>query len=1247
MKITTKFTFLSFCAFLAVVSLFLVLHTQFSQSAFSAFLQKEIRSKKETIDRTIDMQERALATFVSDYSFWDEMVAFIQAPDNDWAQRNIDSALGIFNVDAIWIYGKDFSLLYSSYVFPSEGVKADFSLGEKIQYLLKNNPDMHFFVPSEIGLMEIRGASVHSTNDPQRISAPEGFFFVGKLWDQQYLDALAKLSRASLSLVKEERQSFGNSFSSKAGLTSFSEPLLTWDGKPAGYLNIKIESSALALLKMIDNHDRWILLFSMAILFLVIVALIIIWITRPLDKIVAALKKGEPSGLNRMQTYANEFGDIARLIREFFHQQDTLIDDIKQRTFLENALRVSEAEYRELVEQGNSVILRLDPLGNITFFNEFAQKFFGFREEEILGKNAVGTIIPSEGNEVAELQQMIKDITVHPQRYSSGIAENMKRNGVRVWISWTHKPLLNEEGELEGVLCIGNDITHYRQAEEEMRKLAAIVGQSDDGIVSKDLQGTILSWNRGAMYMYGYTAQEAIGKNISLIVPPDYLDEVKGILQKLARGEKIVHFETVRVRKDGARINVSLSISPLYDEKGNIIGVSAITRDITDRKKNEKLLYEQYTFLQTLIDNIPNPIFYKDVNGVYIGCNRAFVSLLGSSRENILGKTVFDITSKELADTYYEHDKALLESPGVQIYESQIKCADGSVREVIFNKATFSDASGKVKGIIGVILDITARKAMEDSLRQAKELAEEAHRVKSAFLANMSHEIRTPMNAIMGFSDLLKGTALDYTQKEYVSIIYESAETLLSLLNDILDVSKIESGKIHLDAIDFNIDYLIENVIKIVGHRLKSGNVELFYHFDETIPAYYTGDPTRIRQVIMNLLSNAVKFTEKGEITIRVTAESVPDSQDAGNKTRLLRVSVKDTGIGISKEKQERLFQPFIQADSSMTRRYGGTGLGLVISKRLVELMGGEMSLASEEGKGSEFVFTLKLKEAIPIQDEDISLLARGVLQGKKTVLVERNERLRYLLELYCQQMQIEVCFSALSAEEVFPWLSQNLHNLPDLIICDIRISEVSGFKLAKEIRGNEAFRHIKLLALAGDVIPGTASMFREAGFHAYIPKPVMKRDFVRVVRATLGDRRVLGQLVTRHSSEEVSLKGIKVLAVEDNEVNLKLLIIILSNFGCDVDVAMNGQEAVAKIREKQYQAVLMDMQMPVMDGLEATRMIRGTLKNDVPIIALTAATKKEDEAQVLAAGMNDFLPKPLDVKLLREKLITWSQLEF
>jgi len=542
-----------------------------------------------------------------------------------------------------------------------------------------------------------------------------------------------------------------------------------------------------------------------------------------------------------------------------------------------------------------------------------------------------------------------------------------------------------------------------------------------------------------------------------------------------------------------------------------------------------------------------------------------------------------------------------------------------------------------------------ALRAVRDNIIQEKDKAEklrdkaqEASKAKSTFLANMSHEIRTPMNSILGFSDMLSKTALNDKQKLYLDSVQTNGRFLLDIINDILDYSKLESNKINLESIDFDLEYLVQDVFKMLAPKYQDKNIEAFIDIEQSVVRNVKGDPTRLRQILINLLSNSIKFTNDGEVGVQITFDS-DSTQDEKLK---IHFCVTDTGLGIPNDKLDAIFSSFSQADNSTTRKFGGSGLGLSICKSLVEMMGGKIWAESSEGKGSMFHFKIYLNKGTNYSDRKIVPLSREELRDKKVIVVDDNDRAREILCRYCEELEMKIVTQAESVHAAFNQLDKLIqeNKIPNLILSEIVMGQTDGYELARKIKNNQDCQAIKIIAVTSDLRVGSALDARKEGFDGYLSKPVSRNDLENVMKVVLGDRRGEGQIVTRHLAEEISCTGIHLLAVEDSLPNQMLLKAYFEQMGCTADYANNGKEAIEKMKTHQYDLILMDLQMPVMSGDEATKIIRAEISKDVPILALTAAALKEDEVKCREAGMNDFITKPINFGQLKKKIFEFGK---
>jgi two-component system sensor histidine kinase/response regulator len=789
-------------------------------------------------------------------------------------------------------------------------------------------------------------------------------------------------------------------------------------------------------------------------------------------------------------------------------------------------------------------------------------------------------------------------------------------------------------------------ISERRQAEDKLYQLAAIVESSEDAIIAAAMDGTVISWNKGAERMYDYSAEEVMGKHISVISPPGSKDSIPQLLGRIGGGERIEHFETVRVAKGGRRIDVSLTVSPIKDAAGRTVGAASIARDITKRKQAERQIEQQLAAIKASMDGI-----------AVLNPRREFVFLNDSyARINACDNTD-DLIGERLEDRYSEQElrrlrEAVLpavEKTGRWRGEALAKKCDGTTYPQEVALARLEDG-----GLACVIRDITKRKQSESELAAARDSALAAARMKAEFLANTSHEIRTPMNGVIGMTGLLLDTELDPLQREFAESIKSSAHALLKIINDILDFSQIEAGELRFERLEFDPRATVESAIDVVAERAQSKEIELISFVDSGVPAHLCGDPLRLRQVLVNLVGNAVKFTERGEVFIGVSAESETPSHVTA------RFVVRDTGIGISRAGRQQLFRPFRQADGSTTRRYGGTGLGLVISKHIVELMGGEIGVESAEGQGSTFWFTARLEKKKGGAGVTAAPTEGAALGGVRVLVVADNQTLRETLRRQMRSWGVRDGGAAGGAEALATLRQRAAAGEPyDLAVLDVELSGTDGMSLADEIKSDPAIASTRLVLLIPLGRQRAVARSRDYGVAAWLTKPVKQSQFLNsLLAAAAADdtaepsrpdksvRRPSQGPHTRPRQDGAEGENVtaRVLVVEDNPVNRQVALYQLQRYGYRVLAVTNGREALEALTADDYDLVLMDCQMPEMDGYEATAEIRRRegRRRHTAIVGVTAHAFEADRERCLAAGMDDYLSKPVEPAHLRSVLAHW-----
>ena len=669
-----------------------------------------------------------------------------------------------------------------------------------------------------------------------------------------------------------------------------------------------------------------------------------------------------------------------------------------------------------------------------------------------------------------------------------------------------------------------------------------------------------------------------------------------------------------------------------------------LVKEIADRERAENAMRESEKRYRDLFDNISDFIYTHDIEGNLLDVNPAVSRALGYSPEEILGKSLTDFMPEEhrrhFIDEYTQSLNERMGYDGIVVLDAR----DGN-RLCIEIRSSGVEKDGEVLYIRGSGRDVTERRRAETAMLAAKEAAETANQAKSRFLANMSHEIRTPMNAIIAMTDLALTTeGLTAKQTEYLGIVASSGRSLLRLINDILDFSKIEAGKLDMEITVFRLRDILEDITDMFRDQAAAKGIEMVVRVAPDVPTVLEGDPFRLRQVLVNLTGNAVKFSDKGEIDICVTV-----AESGTEKTRLV-FSVRDTGIGMSRESRGKLFQAFTQVDASSTRAYGGTGLGLAISRRLVEMMDGKFEVESEPGEGSTFRFTASFLNN-DTGESQIFVFPPELL-GLRVLVVDDNRGTRLVLEQMLQSFGFEVV-TAVSGEEGLEMLRNSTRpgrEKIDLVLLDWQMPGMDGIEVSRRLRHEPALSRLPVVMVTAFGRDEEMIRAEDAGVNGFLIKPVKQSLLFDAVMNVVGDRSRgnrfrggTGRMISVSAPDMGKIRGARVLVVEDNLINQQVAAELLNRTGIVYDMAGNGEEAVQAVGKTLYDAILMDVQMPVMDGFDATRIIRNELgMKQVPIIAMTAHAMKDDRLLCMDAGMNDYITKPIDRRIFYATLQKW-----
>ncbi|MBI3152346.1 MAG: response regulator [Chloroflexi bacterium] len=799
--------------------------------------------------------------------------------------------------------------------------------------------------------------------------------------------------------------------------------------------------------------------------------------------------------------------------------------------------------------------------------------------------------------------------------------------------------MVQVEGTEPQKLIILHDVTQQKQAENnlyvERNLLRTLIDNLPDRVYVKDAQGRKTLSNTADMLASGAkTMQEVLGKTDFDTYPAELANKFwaddKFILETQT---PVLNREELGLDENGNSVWVMTSKMPVKDSQGQVVGLVGIGRDITERKRAELETLRQKQYFESLVSNSPVAIVVLDNDERIVSSNPAFEQLYGYKNAEIIGEKLDDLITTDVTRAEAQQYTKQVMNSTVHAFGKRRR-KDGSQVDVeLFGVPVLVD--GEKIGAFAMYHDIS-------EIVRAQQEAEQANRSKSEFLANMSHEIRTPMNGVIGMLELALDTPLTSEQQDYLQTSLKSAEALLSLLNDILDFSKIEAGKLELEAITFNLRNAIEDVGYTLAKRAQDKGLELVCLVHPDIAHTLRGDAGRLRQILTNLVGNAIKFTHQGEIVIR--AEAIKETPTHTH----VHFSVQDTGIGIPYERQGAIFERFTQADGSTTRKYGGSGLGLTISRQLVDAMNGTIGLKSEPGVGSDFWFDIAFEkiEAEPHLEAPATVIETDMSEAR-ILGVDDNQTNRLVLSKMVEGFGCRIDMAASGARGI-----EMLHHAAregdpyDVVLLDMQMPGMDGEQTARAIKSDPLVKDVKIVILTSMGKRGDAVRLEALGCSGYLLKPVKQLMLFEALQTVLsrGLEKETG-LVTRHLIAEKRAGGKRILLAEDNPINQKLAVVMLQKAGYSVDVVDNGQMAFEKIASGGYNAALMDVQMPELDGYEATRKIRDweiAHNTHIPIIAMTAHAMKGDREKCLDAGMDDYVTKPIESRILYNVLDRW-----
>lgn len=932
--------------------------------------------------------------------------------------------------------------------------------------------------------------------------------------------------------------------------------------------------------------------------------------------------------------------------RELLYVGNDVTEEVRRKKELEELvgelaaqkeqLIASEERSRMILESSAEGIFGTDMEGRITFVNPAACRMLGFAAEELLGQASHAMFHHHRPDGSVYPREDCPMFAAFKEGRTSRIDNEFlwRKDGIGFPVEYGATPIL-KGGTILGSVVTFIDITDRKEKEAELLIQHSALEAAANAMAIVDRKGDMQWINPAFTRLTGFERTEAIGQNPRVLNSGKHPKEFFRRMWQTVLSGSVWQGTVTNRRKDGVLYEEEMTITPVRSRGGEITHFVAVKQDITERLEAERRLRETEQFFRSVLELAPDGLMVADADGTIRLANVQCEKLFGYSRDELLGQKVEMLVPDEIRARHPAMREGFHADPVPRAMGAggELRAArkDRSVFLVEIGLSPLPALSGQKAQVAVSIRDVTERKRQEAEVVEAKRKAEEATQMKSMFLANMSHEIRTPMNAIIGLSHLALKTPLNPKQKDYVGKIHNAGTSLLAVINDILDFSKIEAGKLDIETTDFRLDEVIGSVTTLTAQKAHDKGLEFLAHVSPQIPEVLQGDPLRLGQILTNFVNNAVKFTEKGEIRLDIEL-----LERTGEKVQL-KFSVRDTGIGMTKEQAAKLFQPFTQADMSTTRKHGGTGLGLTICRRLVDLMGGRVWLESEAGVGSTFYFTVWLGvgsaagtgKVVPERLSHIRVLVVDDNSTAREILQEPLSGIAARVDVAASGMEAIVAIQRCDASEPY-----------DVVFMDWRMPGMDGLQASRHIRSDETLKHpphiVLVTAFGREEVREEAERLQLDGF---LVKPVTKSMIVDTLVNVFASETELTSAGTE-IDPSARLRGARILLAEDNEINQQIAIELLQGVGANVKVANNGREAVEILssgpQPPPFDVVLMDLQMPEMDGYQATAKLRGDARfRAVPIIAMTAHATIEERQRCLAAGMNDHVSKPIDPEAL------------